>query len=196
MEPQRWQRKSLHLDFFKVEFMHEISQWLVLSMFKMLLSSIYLFNWTVPIAAPNFKYVQIRNFIDLIGFFTKRFILFLNSRKLSLRTCWSFKLMIKFWRQSTKRSAWSVRTTSTTLPEKWLFSLSTFAVWTKNNQNQFNLFDLLFTSISELDLTDQSRSFAALPDLSLHITDLRGFEREEVNLGELLKVQVRLSDEG
>lgn len=49
---------------------------------------------------------------------------------------------------------------------------------------------------SELDLTDQSRSSAALPELSLHITDLLGIDRDEVNLGELLKVQVRLSDEG
>ncbi|KAH7935992.1 hypothetical protein HPB52_016252 [Rhipicephalus sanguineus] len=35
-----------------------------------------------------------------------------------------------------------------------------------------------------------------LPELSLHILDMRGNERESVSLGELVRVQVRMSEEG
>ena len=48
---------------------------------------------------------------------------------------------------------------------------------------------------SELPLTDTGRSSADLPDLSLHVMDINGMDRSEVSLGELLKVQVKLSDE-
>ncbi|GFT19875.1 hypothetical protein TNCV_4993131 [Trichonephila clavipes] len=44
--------------------------------------------------------------------------------------------------------------------------------------------------------SDKSRGKPSLPDLSLHIVDMKGEERESVSLGELLRVQVRMSDEG
>ncbi|GBM93859.1 hypothetical protein AVEN_243180-1 [Araneus ventricosus] len=43
--------------------------------------------------------------------------------------------------------------------------------------------------------SDKSRGKPSLPDLSLHIVDMKGEERETVALGELLRVQVRMSDE-
>lgn len=43
--------------------------------------------------------------------------------------------------------------------------------------------------------SDRSRGSPALPDLSLHIIDMKGEERDTVSLGELLRVQVRMSDE-
>ncbi|XP_015913359.1 uncharacterized protein [Parasteatoda tepidariorum] len=42
---------------------------------------------------------------------------------------------------------------------------------------------------------EKSRGSPSLPDLSLHIVDMKGEEREAVSLGELLRVQVRMSDE-
>ncbi|RWS12322.1 uncharacterized protein B4U79_07607, partial [Dinothrombium tinctorium] len=49
--------------------------------------------------------------------------------------------------------------------------------------------------INELRLSDRLRASPELPELSLHIMDSSGYEREVVNLGELLRVQVRMSDE-
>ncbi|XP_055932443.1 uncharacterized protein LOC129962605 [Argiope bruennichi] len=43
--------------------------------------------------------------------------------------------------------------------------------------------------------SDKTRGKPSLPDLSLHIVDMKGEERETVALGELLRVQVRMSDE-
>ncbi|GFQ99269.1 uncharacterized protein TNCT_265771 [Trichonephila clavata] len=43
--------------------------------------------------------------------------------------------------------------------------------------------------------SDKSRGKPSLPDLTLHIVDMKGEERETVSLGELLRVQVRMSDE-
>lgn len=47
-----------------------------------------------------------------------------------------------------------------------------------------------------MNKTDHERSSPMLPDLSLHIVDLKGSDKDVVDLGELLKVQVRMSDEG
>lgn len=49
---------------------------------------------------------------------------------------------------------------------------------------------------SQLGLTDREQNSPSLPDLSFHIMDLKGTDKEVVNLGELLRVQVRMSDEG
>lgn len=45
-------------------------------------------------------------------------------------------------------------------------------------------------------MTDRLRGTAKLPDLSLHIVDIDGQDINEVALGDLLRVQVRMSDEG
>ena len=45
-------------------------------------------------------------------------------------------------------------------------------------------------------MTDRLRGTAKLPDLSLHIVDINGDDINEVALGETLRVQVRMSDEG
>lgn len=47
-----------------------------------------------------------------------------------------------------------------------------------------------------MNKTDDERSSPNLPALSLHIVDLKGSDKDVVDLGELLKVQVRMSDEG
>lgn len=44
-------------------------------------------------------------------------------------------------------------------------------------------------------VTLSARSAAKLPDLSLHIVDENGKERDQFALGEMLKVQIRMSDE-
>lgn len=49
--------------------------------------------------------------------------------------------------------------------------------------------------VSDPKRTDQSRGKPPLPELSLHILDMRGNERESVSLGELVRVQVRMSKE-
>ena len=41
----------------------------------------------------------------------------------------------------------------------------------------------------------EKRGKAKLPQLSLHIVDARGAETEQVAIGEILRVQVRMSDE-
>ena len=45
-------------------------------------------------------------------------------------------------------------------------------------------------------MTDRLRGTAKLPDLSLHIVDIKGDDINEVSLGDTLRVQVRMSDEG
>ncbi|KAG8201938.1 hypothetical protein JTE90_027414 [Oedothorax gibbosus] len=50
-------------------------------------------------------------------------------------------------------------------------------------------------NITDPGSSDKSRGSPSLPDLSLHIVDMKGEERETVSLGELLRVQVRMSDE-
>ncbi|KFM57155.1 hypothetical protein X975_21513, partial [Stegodyphus mimosarum] len=50
-------------------------------------------------------------------------------------------------------------------------------------------------NITDPGSSDRSRGSPALPDLSLHIVDMEGQERDTVALGELLRVQVRMSDE-
>ena len=45
-------------------------------------------------------------------------------------------------------------------------------------------------------MTDRLRGTAKLPDLSLHIVDIDGQDINEVALGDTLRVQVRMSDEG
>lgn len=45
-------------------------------------------------------------------------------------------------------------------------------------------------------MTDRLRGTAKLPDLSLHIVDIDGSDINEVALGDTLRVQVRMSDEG
>ncbi|XP_035206202.1 uncharacterized protein LOC118181224 isoform X2 [Stegodyphus dumicola] len=50
-------------------------------------------------------------------------------------------------------------------------------------------------NITDPGSSDRSRGSPALPDLSLHIVDMEGQERDTVSLGELLRVQVRMSDE-
>ncbi|XP_074595259.1 uncharacterized protein LOC141850520 [Brevipalpus obovatus] len=49
--------------------------------------------------------------------------------------------------------------------------------------------------INEMNKTDHKRNSPTLPDLSLHILDQEGSEKDVVSLGELLRVQVRMSDE-
>lgn len=49
--------------------------------------------------------------------------------------------------------------------------------------------------VSDPRQTDHSRGKPPLPELSLHILDMRGNERESVSLGELVRVQVRMSEE-
>ncbi|XP_077550168.1 uncharacterized protein LOC144163204 isoform X2 [Haemaphysalis longicornis] len=49
--------------------------------------------------------------------------------------------------------------------------------------------------VSDPKQTDRSRGKPPLPELSLHILDMRGNERESVSLGELVRVQVRMSEE-
>ncbi|XP_064477427.1 uncharacterized protein LOC135391203 [Ornithodoros turicata] len=51
------------------------------------------------------------------------------------------------------------------------------------------------TKVMDPKKTDSSKGKPNLPDLSLHILDMRGNERDSVSLGELLKVQVRMSEE-
>lgn len=41
----------------------------------------------------------------------------------------------------------------------------------------------------------EKRGKARLPSLSLHIVDARGREKQQVAIGEMLRVQVRMSDE-
>ncbi|XP_067118424.1 uncharacterized protein [Centruroides vittatus] len=50
-------------------------------------------------------------------------------------------------------------------------------------------------NVTGLNSTDHTRGSPNLPDLSLHIVDMKGQERETVSLGELLRVQVRMSNE-
>ncbi|XP_054706608.1 uncharacterized protein LOC129216418 [Uloborus diversus] len=50
-------------------------------------------------------------------------------------------------------------------------------------------------NITDPGSSDKTRGSPALPDLSLHIVDMQGQERETVALGEILRVQVRMSDE-
>ncbi|XP_042145209.1 uncharacterized protein LOC8025447 [Ixodes scapularis] len=49
--------------------------------------------------------------------------------------------------------------------------------------------------VSDPKQTDRSRGKPPLPELSLHILDMRGNERDSVSLGELVRVQVRMSEE-
>lgn len=65
---------------------------------------------------------------------------------------------------------------------------------TEISSSEFTL-KIVFLTCSELTLTDTGRSSADLPDLSLHVMDIQGRDRSEVSLGELLKVQIKLSDE-
>ena len=44
-------------------------------------------------------------------------------------------------------------------------------------------------------LTEKLRGHAELPELSLHVVDAKGNDIEEVNVGDLLRVQVKMSDE-
>lgn len=44
-------------------------------------------------------------------------------------------------------------------------------------------------------LTDKLKGTAQLPDLSLHVVDIRGRDINEVSIGDVLRVQIRMSDE-
>ncbi|KAF7494609.1 hypothetical protein SSS_01221 [Sarcoptes scabiei] len=66
----------------------------------------------------------------------------------------------------------------------------------------FCKFDLINSSIAKVDLkiqgniaTEKLRSTAKLPELSLHLVDPLGREIDDVAVGDLLRVQIRMSDE-
>jgi hypothetical protein len=63
-----------------------------------------------------------------------------------------------------------------------------------NKRSHFNLY-FIFISCRDI-LTDRLRGSAKLPDLSLHIVDINGEDIDSVALGDTLRVQVRMSDEG
>lgn len=44
-------------------------------------------------------------------------------------------------------------------------------------------------------LTDKLKGTAELPDLSLHVVDYHGRDIDEVTIGDLLRVQIRMSNE-
>ena len=44
-------------------------------------------------------------------------------------------------------------------------------------------------------MTNKLKGTAKLPELSLHIVDYQGRDIDEVSIGDILKVQVRMSDE-
>ena len=44
-------------------------------------------------------------------------------------------------------------------------------------------------------LTDKLKGTAQLPDLSLHVVDYHGRDIDEVSIGDVLRVQIRMSDE-
>ncbi|XP_017461558.1 PREDICTED: uncharacterized protein LOC108354892, partial [Rhagoletis zephyria] len=63
-------------------------------------------------------------------------------------------------------------------------------------------FDLQNDSIARIDLriqgeilTDKLKGAAELPDLSLHVVDYHGRDIDEVTIGDLLRVQIRMSNE-
>ncbi|XP_022249911.1 uncharacterized protein LOC106466227 [Limulus polyphemus] len=63
----------------------------------------------------------------------------------------------------------------------------TFQVGNKTGGTELN--------ISQLNPTDRKRGKPPLPVLSLHIMDIQGRERKTFSIGELLKLQVRMSDD-
>ncbi len=63
-----------------------------------------------------------------------------------------------------------------------------------NKKSHFNL-NFIFIFCRDI-LTDRLRGSAKLPDLSLHIVDINGEDIDSVALGDTLRVQVRMSDEG
>lgn len=44
-------------------------------------------------------------------------------------------------------------------------------------------------------LTDKLKGTAKLPELSLHVVDYLGRDIDEVTIGDMLRVQIRMSDE-
>nr|XP_046914659.1 uncharacterized protein LOC124495350 isoform X2 [Dermatophagoides farinae] len=66
----------------------------------------------------------------------------------------------------------------------------------------FCKFDLQNSSIAQVDLkiqgeisTDKLKGTAKLPELSLHLVDEMGKDIDEVSIGDILRVQIRMSDE-
>ncbi|KAH9421001.1 hypothetical protein DERP_001442 [Dermatophagoides pteronyssinus] len=66
----------------------------------------------------------------------------------------------------------------------------------------FCKFDLHNSSIAQIDLkiqgeisTDKLKGTAKLPELSLHLVDQMGKDIDEVSIGDILRVQIRMSDE-
>lgn len=53
---------------------------------------------------------------------------------------------------------------------------------------------LIYSFYSEI-LTDKLKGTAELPDLSLHVVDYQGRDIDEVTIGDLLRVQIRMSNE-
>lgn len=54
-----------------------------------------------------------------------------------------------------------------------------------------NFFFILHSEIS----TDKLKGTAKLPELSLHLVDEMGKDIDEVSIGDILRVQIRMSDE-
>jgi len=70
-------------------------------------------------------------------------------------------------------------------------------IWTVTDHNHLINFIFIFSIFREMKLPrDYARSSGHFPNVSLHITDVKGLDKEVVNLGELLKIQVRMDNEG
>lgn len=52
----------------------------------------------------------------------------------------------------------------------------------------------MFACCSDI-MTDQLKGSALMPNLTLHVVDGKGREIDEVSIGDLLRLQVRMSDE-
>ncbi|GIY83635.1 uncharacterized protein CEXT_170001 [Caerostris extrusa] len=70
-----------------------------------------------------------------------------------------------------------------------------YCPWKSRNRHYMDYSSVVRALKRNPGSSDKSRGKPSLPDLSLHIVDMKGEERETVSLGELLRVQVRMSDE-